>query len=318
MYSRIITLFVLMAVWIPQVFMQSTPEDKTILFQSVSADTESSSDLYTASDNVTEIEPLTELGVAYYPTWLSDGSSILFVEDGIENDRIVLLNADDNTMTEVISSDDEKLLEKNVLGLSYPVMSPDAKFLAFVAAVEDQQNASDIYLLDMQSGELSLLTDNNAIEKDLQFSQDSSRLLFLSDLDNEDEFFTYRIHVIEIPSQTELIIPNPFPSDPVSPRWSSDDNIVFASSVESWRLYTVDLLNLEANLYYTGELLDFGNIQAFDIDIATEKIVLSGCSSSPSSCEIYVVDIGEATVLQITNNEVLDAFPSWQPIVLDT
>ncbi|MEO1287664.1 MAG: hypothetical protein AAFV93_07840 [Chloroflexota bacterium] len=234
MRKQTITTALLLIVLIQFVHAQPAPENRLILFHTILSDVQSSANIYTALDNGDDITSITNMGLAYYPSWSPDGSAILFVEANDISQRIILLNLEDKTQTEIISTDDERLNEGEISGFSFPIISPDMASIAFVATMSNEQQTQDIFSLDLQSGNLLRVTENNFQEKHLQFSPNGSKLLFISKTDTENQFFEYQIHIIDLTTQDTTIVPNNFPHDPISPKWISDDSVVFISIIENW------------------------------------------------------------------------------------
>ena len=83
----------------------------------------------------------------------------------------------------------------------------------------------DLYVMDIRSRKLARLTKGIAVEASPCWSPDGRRIAYVS-----DETGSPRINVVGIDGRGRRRLPT-IGSDAVTPDWSSDDKIVFASRV---------------------------------------------------------------------------------------
>ncbi|MEE9189972.1 MAG: BamA/TamA family outer membrane protein [Candidatus Neomarinimicrobiota bacterium] len=92
---------------------------------------------------------------AAHPNWSPDGSRIVYVAHSNNTSNLFLINPEDRDMERLTDyPHDTQILT--------PRFSPDGKHIAF--AKSSPQGNTDIYLIDVKSGEESRLTDDPALE----------------------------------------------------------------------------------------------------------------------------------------------------------
>jgi hypothetical protein len=109
-----------------------------------------------------------------YPSWMPKGDALIF--SSLVKDTATLglqrMNLATGEITVLHDTDAEE---------SQPVVSPDGRFVAYVAWPEDTATSNrDIYLLDLRSGEVRRLTTNPALEQFPAWHPDGSSIYFQS------------------------------------------------------------------------------------------------------------------------------------------
>src|SRR5258706_6440207 len=77
---------------------------------------------------------------------------------------------------------DEKMIERKIPGASFPVWSPDGKFVAYTKE-NNSMHGSDIWLMFVVTGDTIRLTNDTSRNSGLGFSPDSKKICFSSNRD---------------------------------------------------------------------------------------------------------------------------------------
>jgi len=108
-------------------------------------------------------------------------------------------------------------------GVLTPNFSPDGKKIVFSGI---DGGRSNLYLIDIESGKMTQLTDDKYTQRDPTFSPDGKKIAFTTEYgpgtDMENLIFSdYRIAVLDLDSGQYELLPNSF-GDNISPQWSPD------------------------------------------------------------------------------------------------
>lgn len=321
-YSQRLVLLTII-VWVLYAPTQASEYNHLVVFQATTIFPTYTSDIYYVASDGENLTRLTSVGNAYQPTWSPDGTHIAFSiesEDNRNNSSITLLSIEDGEITEIISTQDLAFGALEPLGISQPQWSPDGHHILFVVTYQakncDQARSSDLYTIEITSGLISRLTKDCALKSNPAWSPSGEKILFLSNEDNDHEFYEYAIHVINRAGDNRQRIPNEFPSDPVSPQWIDEDGrIIFMGRVMGWGIFVINTDTMETTLF-SDYSPDFEHISSFDISSDMQHVVFSACDGNQCREEIYVLDLETEIVSQLTDNDVADVFPSWQPFRL--
>lgn len=158
------------------------------------------------------------------------------------------------------------------------VMSPDGQAIAVAAAQRDRPN---IYLINLDGSIIKKIT-KSGMNTDPDFSPTGTHLIFVSDVDGDEDIYLYSIE----DGQVEKLTDNT--AQDFSPSFSPDGKeIVFISNMDDrfkWEIYKVDVASkkikrLTNNQYWDG-------FPKFSSD--GESIVYS--SKRDGSEDIYIMD----------------------------
>jgi Tol biopolymer transport system component len=157
-------------------------------------------------------------------SWSRDGRRLAFVSKAGKDDAIYVMDP----RTDKI---EHKLIFSQLNGLVSPSFSPDGNQLVFIGI---DGGRSDLYMIDLPSGELKRLTEDRFAELHPQWSPDGERIVFATDRGRgTDEaqllFGDYDLAVYSFATkQIELI--TDLDGNAINPQWSPDGReIAFVS-----------------------------------------------------------------------------------------
>ena len=159
--------------------------------------------------------------------WAPDGHSIAFVAKKGPKDMILLWDLYDKRLVQSMSFEGLEVIE----ALSF---SPDSRRLAFVGSGYGQ---SDIYLVEVDSGDLTQITGTPQRDDYPAFSPDGERLAFSSKYGTQFDIKLYDFSS----GKSQVVVQSP--TDDLWPKWFPDgDKLLFVSTREKINdLFVYDL-----------------------------------------------------------------------------
>ena len=147
--------------------------------------------------------------------WAQDGQTIAFVAKEGPRDRIMLWDLYDKELVQTLSMSDLDLVES----LTW---SPDSRQLAFIGTGQGQ---SDLYVMDVQTGERRQLTGTPEREDHPSWSPDGQRIAFSTKYRNQFDIKIYDL--AEGSAHTAISSP----TDDLWPQWLPEGNkLLFVST----------------------------------------------------------------------------------------
>ena len=147
--------------------------------------------------------------------WAQDGQTIAFVAKEGPRDRIMLWDLYDKELVQTLSLSDMDLVES----LTW---SPDSRQLAFIGTGQGQ---SDLYIIDVQTGERRQLTGTPEREDYPNWSPDGQRIAFSSKFRNQFDIKIYDL----AEGMAHAAISSP--TDDLWPHWLPEGNkLLFVST----------------------------------------------------------------------------------------
>ncbi|MCB9536878.1 MAG: PD40 domain-containing protein [Myxococcales bacterium] len=117
-------------------------------------------------------------GIDTSPSWSPDGRQIAFVSDRQGSPQIWLMNADGSNQRRMTFQGDYN---------QTPDWSPKGDKVAFTA--RDERNVFDLFVLDVGSGQISRLTQNQGNNEEPSFSPDGRYIAFTSTRDGSSQIY---------------------------------------------------------------------------------------------------------------------------------
>lgn len=147
--------------------------------------------------------------------WAQDGQTIAFVAKEGPRDRIMLWDLYDKELVQTLSMPDMDLVE----GLTW---SPDSRQLAFIGTGQGQ---SDLYIIDVQTGERRQLTGTPEREDYPNWSPDGQRIAFSTKYRNQFDIKIYDL----TEDMAHAAVSSP--TDDLWPQWLPEGNkLLFVST----------------------------------------------------------------------------------------
>ena len=148
------------------------------------------------------------------PSWNPTGRSIFYSKYGVSGIDVIETTVAASPMSRILS---------RFRGINAgAAMSPDCRHLAVILSFD---HMVDLFIMDMRTRKLVRLTKGTAVEASPCWSPDGRSIAYVS-----DESGSPRIHITGIDGRNRRRLPT-IGSDAVTPDWSTDGKIVFASRV---------------------------------------------------------------------------------------
>ncbi len=113
-------------------------------------------------------------------------------------------------------------------------VSPDGRKIALILS---KDNKVDLYVRDLNGGNLKRLTFDSAVEASPCWSPDSRKICFVSDGGNAGR---PRLRVISVDGGASRPISGVLGSESVSPTWSADNKIVYSAKLGNYMVAVAD------------------------------------------------------------------------------
>ncbi len=165
------------------------------------------------------------------PSWHPSGRAILYNQFLVSSTPLVEYD--------LVNNRSRALVRQN--GLNSGRISPDGKKIAFVVSVGNQM---DLYVRDVEGGNLKRLTRDRAVEASPAWSPDSRELCYVSNVNGRP-----RLYIINAAGGSPRRVPGVLGSESVSPAWSKDNKIAYAARLGT---YTLKVLDLSSVMNYAG------------------------------------------------------------------
>lgn len=149
----------------------------------------------------------------FAPSWSPDGTQIVYVSRRANgsNDLMIATLIDTEIELSAILSD--------ARAINSPVWSPDGQYIAFEMINTVGGSSKGIYVLTRSNNELNLLTPDNIIASSPAWSSDNQSLAYIVETGSNAE-----IHLMNINTGQDEVLPGPQGINPLQVTWSPDGN----------------------------------------------------------------------------------------------
>ena len=161
-----------------------------------------------------------------------DGDDAIFVDEGPSGQRAGTWN--NFWVIDVASKEEKRITEVDHRIGSFAV-SPGADRIAFTSRSENrrnQQNHSEIRLLDVESGEIRQLTENRAPERRLVWAPDGQSLAYTARTDGEWELMLDKIWIMDPESGDKRMVSGAFDGNISTFVWTPDASAILFSGLQ--------------------------------------------------------------------------------------
>jgi Tol biopolymer transport system component len=230
------------------------------------------------------------------PAWSSDGSRIAFVLGGEASARPMGLYVADSNGSGVT------LVLEDVTGPTSPSWTPDGRTIVFETGLGREQTGSgnrDVFAIDVESGELTRLTDDSARDEYPALSPDGSRIAFTRQQDGIVD-----IYLMDADGTMVTQLTRGEGTD-FRPAWSPDGaKIAFERDTD---IYVMNADGTGVTSLTDGPAEDRDPIWSPDgTKIAFQR-----------DGDLYVMNADGTVLTRLTETPHVESSPSWQPFPVD-
>ncbi len=176
-----------------------------------------------------------------------DGDDAIFVDEGANGQRDGTWN--NFWVIDVASKEEKRLTEVDHRIGSFSV-SPGADRIVFTSRSENrrnQQNHSEIRLLEIESGAIRQLTENRSPEGRLAWAPDGRRFAYTARTDGEWELLLDKIWIMDVESGDKRLVSRAFDGNIGTMVWTPDASAILFSGLQRTNnnLFRLSLASLE-------------------------------------------------------------------------
>jgi len=176
-----------------------------------------------------------------------DGDDAIFVDEGANGQRDGTWN--NFWVIDVASKEEKRLTEVDHRIGSFSV-SPGADRIMFTSRSENrrnQQNHSEIRLLEIESGAIRQLTENRSPEGRLAWAPDGRRFAYTARTDGEWELLLDKIWIMDVESGDKRLVSGAFDGNIGTMVWTPDASAILFSGLQRTNnnLFRLNLASLE-------------------------------------------------------------------------
>jgi TolB protein len=198
----------------------------------------------------------------------------------------------------------EQATQPSVFDDTTPRFSPDGKHVVFVREADDD---SDLYVVDVRSGDERLLADVSDYDLDPVFSMDGKHVLF----ETSPNGFA-QLHLVPSGGGTSQPISDVGDGWATFPSWSPDgDVIVYSCGRPSYD--ESDLCLLSASGEFLGLLGDESPSLEIEASWSPDGRTVAFASNRSGDSDVYLIDVESGRITRLTDDPVHDADPAWSP-----
>ena len=206
---------------------------------------------------------------------------------------------------------------------SYPSVSPDAKHLVFQS---NRNGTNQIYILNMDDGQIRQLTDLSMGGETPMFSPDGKQIVFAAYVDEDDN----DVFVMNTDGSNERRLTHS-PGYDGHPHWSADgERIIFNSDRTSpdpeatWSDRWHEVFSMRADgsdirqHSHCKAVCTYPSLSPDGKKLVYRKVIKApgldwGLGAIEKNSEIFVSDIDGSNEINISQNAAFDGWPVWSP-----
>lgn len=209
----------------------------------------------------------------------------------------------------IFSNCSSKIEEDQELPQStHPVWSPDGTQIAFInnkIGVENKNSINfEVFTMNADGSNKVRRTFNTAFESDISWSPNGDKLAVKSYRDENDE-----VYIIDLKTGNQTNISNSTEREG-DPTWSKNGSTIYFQSDrdnEKGELYEYSIDSTTIKRITHNNFSEYGAIRSPD----QQKIAF--VSNRDGDDDIYIMNVTDSSVTQLTNNELNDWYPQWSP-----
>ncbi|MFQ5789677.1 MAG: peptidase MA family metallohydrolase [Acidobacteriota bacterium] len=194
--------------------------------------------------------------------WTPDGDHVGFFGRYKKRRALVMVN--------VLTSKVDRRINMELDQAAFPHFGPDGRYLYFTAL---RDGVADIYRIDLETEELTNLTNDEFYDKFAVISPDGQWLYYARRISGNDKIYRFRL---DNPSEKQQMTFGPF--DDTGPTFSADGRLLFYASNEGDDVFNIRSLDLETGdiLQYTDVLGgNFGPALVSDSETGQEQLIFT-------------------------------------------
>ena len=256
----------------------------------------------------TNLQQLTDLPTgACQPNWAPDGSRLVFISPCSEDLETYM-----GAALYIIDADGSNMVSFSIQGLGNfdPAWSPDGNRIAFSALREDER--PQIWVRDLRSGGLQLLSESNYRDFQPSWSQMGSKVIFISTRQGPSQVWTMDS---DGTNQERFSVSGDLKNS--YPVLSPDGQMLIFTQSEGIgsvpRLKGVKFPDGASQEFFL--FTQFGNpMREADFSPDGFWVVFEGWPDGVNH-DIYLMSINGAELTQITRHSAMDFDPAWRPLL---
>ena len=238
--------------------------------------------------------------------WAPNGQRIAFWSTRrIDESFLYLMNPDGSDVMPVFDHSYKQIVAPEF------TWSPDSNRLAIATVNSTTLMAENIQIINLNSLETLPLLPNNRVRTNFQWSNNSNKLVYLSDPKENDIFEIYTtMYVYDVETRKEDLLAE-FKAIG-TPVWSpTEDVIAFSAAQASSEIDDLNIYLINGDGTGLTQLTENGAYRVASWSPDGQMLAVEAIGEQFTDHEIYIFDIDSKDLKQVTDNDYFDAFPIW-------
>lgn len=236
-------------------------------------------------------------GTYFGPDWSPDGNQLAFVAQATAYSNIYIMDANGENRRQLTSDTSTRQ--------SSPDWSPDGQFIVFNSrqSDDDEGTTSEIYVIDINGGNLTRLTNNEVYDHSPKWSPDGQYIAYTSKQNDRSE-----IHIMDANGENQRKLLDT-PVNHYGAAWSPDGKtIAFITSADD--KYEINLTEVDGSSTQTLLSTTIGIYYA-GLSWSPDGRYIAYVFGSRQASRIHVLDVASKASARLTNAD--DYAPVWSP-----